>query len=94
MNNIKDAIARIVENIALQKQSPHNKVYALWKSIFLPEELRHMKLKGEKNGCVFVYVDSSIFLYQINLKKRWILSRLKKKIPNIREIVFTIGKVK
>jgi hypothetical protein len=63
------------------------------KKILTKKELGHIKVKYFNKGILGLNVDSSAWLYAINLKKEKITSFLKDKNPALKSIRFNIGEV-
>ena len=93
MDNIKDIVNQVIENISAKKSENRELLYTVWKGTLNKQELQHAKLQGEKNGTVFVVVDSPAWLYQMKMREGKILKELKKEIPEITQIRFRVGNV-
>lgn len=74
----------------LTKEDPQ---YVL-KKILTKEELKHLKFNYFYNGVLGLNIDSSPWLYQMNLKKEEILSKLRDQSKQIKDIKFNLGEVK
>ena len=94
MDNIEDIVKNVIGKIADRKLEDHQKINRLWISSLSESELKHTKLVGINSGKVSVYVDSPIWLYQMNTRKKKILEQLQEEISNIETISFRIGKIK
>ena len=93
MDNIKDIVKNVMGNMTKESSLKHEKIERLWQNVVNPQELKHTRFVGIKEGKIFVNVDSSAWLYQMNIKKNRILERLKEEISEIKEIRFTLGKI-
>jgi len=67
---------------------------AALKKILTKQEVRHIKFNHSKEGVVSINVDSSSWLYSLNLKKEQLLAALKKESGGIKDIRFRIGEIK
>ena len=94
MDNIKDVVYQVVGKMSLRQPQTPEKVERILKNILNDKELEHVSLAGEKNGHLFIHVDSPAWLYQMNIKKNKILERLKDEVSSVQNISFKIGKVK
>ncbi len=93
MDEIKDLVKGVFEKITSQQTNQHEKLEQLWKKNLDDKYLRHTKLQGMKEGNISVCVDSPAWLYEMNLKKKDLLAKLKLEFPQAREIYFRIGKI-
>lgn len=93
MENIKDVVYQVFEKIVQKRTGPQDKIEEVWLNILKEEERRHLKLRGVKNNILFVDVDSSAGLFQMQTKKGKLLKTLQEQIPEIKSISFNIGKV-
>jgi len=57
------------------------------------KELRHIKVKYFSKGILGLSVDSSAWLYILNLKKEELLNKLKKESPRLKNINLRIGEI-
>ena len=58
------------------------------------KEARHAAFSYFRNGTLGLKVDSSTWLYYLNLKKTELLAALSQKLPSIKDIRFCIGEIK
>jgi hypothetical protein len=86
---LPDVIARISANNIHEQINFEN----AWRDIAGPESTGSA-YAGFKNGCVFVIVDTPARLYQWKLKKTATLRRLGEICPQVKNVVFKIGKVR
>lgn len=56
-------------------------------------ELSHIKINYFKKGILNINVDSSIWIYQLSLKKNALLIELRNDIAEIKDINFRLGKI-
>ena len=93
MDNIKDVIYRVIEQLSKKNVDPHAKIEKIFEDVLSPRELKHVRLGEIRNHELIIYVDSSAWLYEMNTKRSRILQRFKEEIPELKEIHFKIGKV-
>lgn len=93
MDAIKDIVAQVIKDIAAQRRLEGTKIERLWENVCDPADARHTKIKGLKNDVLWVDVESPVWLYSLNIKKRKILERLREEVDEIKNIRFKIGKV-
>jgi len=93
MDNIKDIINSVIEKIAAQGPQRYDRLQEFWKKTQPSKAGRHTRFVGMKDGQVLIYVDSSAWLYQLNLKRDTYLKKFQEAFPGIQGIFFKIGKV-
>ena len=94
MEPIKDIITQVIAKISSGKPEIHNKIQRIWQNILDKKTMQHTAIVGLHKGQLIVHVDSPAWLFQMNIKKRKTLERLKEEIPELSHIRFKIGKVK
>lgn len=57
-------------------------------------ENRHIKFNNFKEGILNLSVDSSNWLYHLNLKKKDLLNNIREEVKDLKEIRFYIGEIK
>lgn len=65
--------------------------WGLFKKILTKRELTHIKFNYFKGGILALSVDSSAWLYKLNLKKETLLAAANKKSDNLKDIRFCLG---
>lgn len=93
MDNIKDIITKVIGNMAEHKGDEASEIIRLWPTLVNEKAAKHSKIVGMKNGTLLVNVDSSAWLYQININRTTILKKIKEKFAGVQNIRFKIGKV-
>ena len=94
MNTIKDIIPQVIEQLSLRQPDHQMKIQRIWQNIIDERMAAHSALDHFTQGILTVSVDSSSWLFQMNLNKRKILERLQEEMPDVKNIQFKIGKVK
>ena len=93
MNTIKDIIPQVIEQLSLRQPDSQMKIHRIWQNIVDERMSTHSALVNFNQGILSVCVDSSSWLFQMNLNKRRILERLQEEMPEVKNIQFKIGKV-
>jgi hypothetical protein len=95
MQNIKDVVYHVMEGLASKKKGTDTEHPRAWlKKVLTKQELAHIKLNYFKKGVLGVWVDSSSWLYSLNLKKTGVLAGLRRLSKDIQDIRFRIGDTK
>ncbi len=74
-----------------KKRLPADSPERLLKKILTKKELRHAWFNYFKKGILYISVDSSSWLYQLNLEKQGLLDKLSQKRAAIKDIRFSLG---
>ncbi len=93
MESIKNIVSQVVGDLTLRKPEKQIKIQRLWERIIGDKDNKHTMIIELKEGTLLVNVDAPARQYQFNLRKKKILDQLSEEIPDIKKIVFTIGKV-
>ncbi len=93
MESIKDIIPQVFEQLTERIPETQTKIQRIWQNVIDAKMAQHNVLLDFTDGILTVAVDSSTWLYQMNLNKKKILGQLKDEIPDIKNIQFKIGKV-
>ena len=94
MDAVRDIVKNVMQELetkktALSKDDPR----ALLKKVLTKKELGHIKFNYFRKGVVNVSVDSSTWLYHLNLQKKVLLDKLIKESGSIKDIRFRIGDI-
>ena len=92
MESIRDIIPQVIENLSQKKPNTQRNIHEVWK-IVVKEHADHCAVTGFKDGILRVHVDSSARMFQLSTLKVKYLKDLKSEIPDIRDIVFKVGKI-
>lgn len=92
MDNINDVVNDVIKKLSIKKPDKHNKIERILDNCLTEVERKHIEIQNLKDCTVFVNVTSPIILFQLKTKKYKILKRLQEDLPEIRNIVFKIGK--
>lgn len=95
MERIKDTIQSVIQDLAEKKKDPGRDDPHLWlQKTLTKRELEHIKLNYFKRGILGINVDSSSRLYDLNLQKEKLLSRLTSLSEAVKDIRFRLGEIK
>ncbi len=90
MESIKNTVNNVMGLLVAKKNLSHHSPETLLKKTLTKKELQHIKFRYFRKGILGISVDSSGWLYQMNLKKEGLLERLGKNI-NVKDIRFRLG---
>ncbi|PIS33444.1 MAG: hypothetical protein COT38_05400 [Candidatus Omnitrophica bacterium CG08_land_8_20_14_0_20_41_16] len=95
MERIRDAIESVIRGLTVKKTAGRGVNPQEWlKKALTKKELGHIKFHYFRKGIFGVRVDSSVWMYNLSLKKESLLSKLREQTPNIKEVHFSIGDIK
>lgn len=88
---VKDVIKSILEG---KEQNPNGDIESIWIKSVKKRAAQHTKIHFFKNGKLYIHVEDSAWLYELNLKKEDILKRIKKISKNkIKDVRLKIGDI-
>ncbi len=90
MQTIKDIIPDVIQGLEAKKRA-QDEPELLLKRVLPKRELGHVKFRYLRKGILGITVDSSAWIYQLNLQKPGLLAKLGKKSKAIKDIRFYIG---
>jgi len=93
MEQIKDIISQVVENLAQRNPHSEEKLQRYWESVMKGKAAKHTSIYGLKEGVLKVSADSPAWVFQLNLNKKKILKEIQTCFLDIKDIRFKIGKV-
>lgn len=94
MELIKDTVKNIIASLGKTKKDDlQSNPQVSLKKILTKKELSHIKFNYFRKGIFGIKVDSSTWLYYLNLHKEELLSRLSRVYPEIKEIHFSLGEI-
>jgi len=95
VETIKDTIEIVIQDLLAKKGDAKNNTPNAWlRKALTKKELGHIKFHYFRKGILGVIIDSSAWLYSLNLKKESLLNKLKNCSRDIKEIRFSIGDIK
>jgi predicted nucleic acid-binding Zn ribbon protein len=77
-----------------RKSALSDEPWGLLKKALTKKELMHIKFNYFRGGILALNVDSSAWLYKLNLKKETFLAVLNKKSNNLKDIRLYLGEIK
>jgi len=95
MEKISETIQSVFKELVNKKVADGGVKPEGWlKKVLTKKELGHIKLHYFRKGILGLSVDSSVWMYSLNLKKDSLLKKLKECSQEIKEIRFSIGEIK
>lgn len=92
MEPIKDTVKNVMGLLEDKKNlGPRVNPQDLVSQVLGKKRQRHIRFNYFKKGILDISVDSSPWLYQLNLEKRDLLQKLSKKAEEIKDIHFHVG---
>ena len=92
---IKDTINNVIRSLETKKEGPgRDNLYGWMQEVFSKKELKHIEFDYFHRGILGIIVDSSTWLYHLNLKKEALLLQLNKRDALVKNIRFRLGGVK
>jgi hypothetical protein len=94
MEAIKDTIKNVLGSLAAkQGASGGDSPEAMLKKVFSKQEAGHVRFGYLKKGILGLVVDSSTWLYYLNLQKASLLAKLRKESHAVKDIRFSVGEM-
>ncbi len=94
MDLIKNILPQVIDNLSTGRPEIQNRINKLWQAALEPKAKKHACPAGFKKGILTINVDSPVWLFHLNFKRRQILSALQKEFNDLTSIKFRIGRVK
>jgi hypothetical protein len=96
MEAIKKTVKSVMEEWGKKgKGALSDEPWGLLEKALTKKELMHIKFKYSRGGILALNVDSSAWLYKLNLKKETLLAMLNnKKSNNLKDIRLYLGEIK
>lgn len=92
---IKDIVQNLMADLATPNRRAGVENPDLWlKKVLTKRELAHIKFNYFKKGVLGLWVDSSSWLYSLNLKKPELIDKLQSISGTIKDMRFRIGETK
>ncbi len=93
MDKIKDVVKEVIQKISSKKPEEQIQLQDIWKKCAGESGIRHASIGGFRDGVLTVYVDSPAWMFQMNSKKKSFLKEIQAAHPDVKQIIFKIGKV-
>ena len=94
MERLKNTLDLVLQELAAKNPHALGVGPEEWLKKALTKELGHIKVKYFSKGILGINVDSSVWLYMLNLKKGELLAQGQKEFLGLKNINFRIGEVK
>ena len=97
METIKATVINVIREMSSKKEKGINQTdaWALLKKALTKKELRHIKFNYFKKGILGIKVDSSAWLYNLNLKKEKLMAFFDNSPGmQLKDIRFNLGEIK
>lgn len=93
--NIKGILCKVIGKIEKQGPGKKEKILKTWKKIAGEKATSHTRPVGIRRNVLTIEIDSSTWLYELNLKKRKLLKDIKKELAQykIEDIKFRMGDI-
>ncbi|OGX05753.1 MAG: hypothetical protein A2Z88_11135 [Omnitrophica WOR_2 bacterium GWA2_47_8] len=92
MEPIKDIVHDVIQKLSQKEPTTQIKIQNYWEKIAGKEGLKHTRIDRFYEGQLTIVVDSPAWLYQLNTKKTKFLKDFKLTIPEVKNLVFIVGK--
>jgi hypothetical protein len=95
VEQIKEIVINVIGRLETKKiEAGEKDLNELLKKALTKKELEHIKVNYFKKGILNLSVDSSAWLYNFNLQKQNLITKLNKHMSGIKDIRFYIGETK
>ncbi len=91
MEPIKNTLQVFMEGLRTKKEAPLNNPEVILSRVLSKKEYPHVRVKYFQKGILNISVDSSSWLYYLNLKKEGLLKCFAEEMPQVKDIRFCIG---
>ena len=93
MEQIKDIVKTVITGLSPNKRKSQEGIFEIWQDVLGNKAAKHTKIMGIKNAKLMVNVDSSVWLFQLHLRRSRLLKKLRGIMNGLEGINFRIGKV-
>lgn len=92
---IRDIVGAVLENLDGTKAASCQDIAAALKSALDAKAFKHVQPQQYKDNKLTINVDSSAWLYKLNLEKNQILRKINSTLPKagIKDLLFRIGNI-
>ncbi len=94
MEAIRETVKNLMQGLEGKQKSSLSGPEAILKKALTKKELKHIKFSYFKHGVMGISVDSSSWLYNMNLQKENLLVKINQNKNNVKEICFRLGEFK
>ena len=96
-SSIRDVLTSVIEKMSGEKKQKINQVKDAWNHVLGEKAAVHARPVSFRQKRLTVNVDSSVWMYELNLKKQDFRAKLNQRLNkdniNINEIVFRVGEI-
>lgn len=93
IKTIKDVVVDLMQDLAVKKTVDCRSDFSVClKKTLTKKEQKHIKINYFKRGVLNVNVDSSVWLYNLTLRKEDLLAEFNKRSTVVKDIRFRLGK--
>lgn len=94
MERINITVAQVMAHLKTKRESSDKEnPEAIVKNVFSKKERGHIQFHYLRKGVLGIKVDSSSWLYHLNLQKKNLLAKAHKNTPTVKEIRFSLGEI-
>lgn len=92
---IGDILSQVIKKLDTKTHGQREEIVQAWEKAIEPKAISHTKPVAIKKNILTIEVDSSTWLYMLNLKKRDILESMQKTLSKekIEDIRFRMGEI-
>jgi len=95
MEQISKTIETVIRELTTQKTAAGGEGPEAWlRKALTKKELGHIKFHYFRKGVLGILVDSSVWLYSLNLKKEALLKKIQGSSREVKEVRLSIGDLK
>ncbi len=92
METIKETIYRVMHVLGTKQNDSHSDEISAWlQKTLSAKERKHISSYYERKGILSLKVDSSSWIYYLNLKKGALLTSIRQCLPQVKEIRFYVS---
>ncbi len=92
MEQIKNTIQQVLEALEKKKTgTDSDDPKSILKKVLAKKAFGHVKLYNFRKGILTVKVDSSVWVYYLNLQKEDLLKKISKETRDVKDIRFCLG---
>ena len=92
MEQIKEIVQDVIGDMVQNKKDRYESILKVWSDVLGKKARNHTKIINVSKGKLLVNVDSSVWLFQLNLKRSQLLKKLKEAKVELEDISFRIGR--
>lgn len=96
MEKIGAIVKQLISDLESKKgqKKKYTIIEELLNKFLTKQEFKHIRINTFKKGILYITIDSSSWMYSINLKKGQLLEEIKKSLSDIKDVRFFLGELK